>query len=49
MFYALKASGHEAAERLVDLLTELDEVEHGLREKSVTANGGGWHELATAA
>jgi len=28
MFYALKADGHALAERIVDLLTEIDEIEH---------------------
>ncbi|WP_158925467.1 DNA-binding transcriptional regulator [Acidisphaera sp. S103] len=31
MFYALKAGGHEIAEKLVDLLQEVDELEHEVR------------------
>lgn len=30
MFYALKADGHEVVERLVELLTELDDLNHQL-------------------
>ena len=28
LFYALKACGHNVARRLVDILTEFDEIEH---------------------
>lgn len=33
MFYALKADKHTLAERMVDLLTELDELEHQIAMK----------------
>lgn len=46
MFYALKAGRHELAERLVDVLTELDELEHQVptnREVASFRDGdGGW-------
>ncbi len=46
MFYALKVTGHEVAERIVDLLTEIDELEHTqtLFEETDT----GWEERVAA-
>lgn len=45
MFYALKVGGHEVAERIVELLTELDELQHKvtmLRESSFRETAGAW-------
>lgn len=36
LFYALKASGHDAAQRLLELLTEIDELEHQMAVFSET-------------
>ena len=46
MFYALKVTGHEVAESMVDLLTEIDELEHTqtLFEETDT----GWEERVAA-
>jgi len=52
MFYALKAEKHEVAERLVDLLTEADEVEHHvemLRDATFRATAAGWEREREAA
>lgn len=47
MFYALKADGHEVACRIVDLLTELDDLDHQARFPEQArfadgANDAGW-------
>jgi DNA-binding transcriptional regulator YiaG len=42
MFYALKADGHEIAERLVSLLRELDEMEHQASVAEFKATKNGW-------
>jgi len=51
MFYALKAAQHAVAERLVDLLTEIDELEHKLsiREAAFRDTDEGWRSLPHAA
>jgi DNA-binding transcriptional regulator YiaG len=52
MFYALKAEKHEVAERLVDLLTEVDELEHKLqmlRGETFRATAEGWEREREAA
>jgi len=48
MFYALKAGGHEIAIKVVELLQELDEIEHdlrGLRDMQLR-NDGSWMRAA---
>jgi DNA-binding transcriptional regulator YiaG len=51
MFYTLKADGHVEAVRLVDLLTEIDELEHQLemleqeRHQDFQVTGHGWEPL----
>lgn len=52
MFYALKANGHAVAERVVDLLTEIDELEHRItvvRETSFQDTEEGWRAFSLAA
>lgn len=52
MFYAVKAERHEVAERLVDLLTEIDELEHKvevLRGETFRATAAGWEREREAA
>ncbi len=51
MFYALKADQHAVAERLVDLLTEIDELEHkmSVREAAFRDTDDGWRSLPHAA
>jgi DNA-binding transcriptional regulator YiaG len=46
MFYALKAGGHDVAVKVVDLLQEIDELQHG-PHKICMRNDGEW--LPTAA
>lgn len=51
MFYALKADQHAVAERLVDLLTEIDDLEHkrSVREAAFCDTDAGWLPLPHAA
>ena len=52
MFYALNADGHETARQLIELLGELDELEHGLRIRErpaaqfVRETDDGWMKAA---
>lgn len=46
MFYALKVSGHEVAERIVDLLAEIDELEH--TQTLFEETDRGWEERVAA-
>jgi DNA-binding transcriptional regulator YiaG len=49
MFYTLKVEGHEMANRLVDLLTELDELQNGRpheRRMEFRDPGEGWKAAA---
>jgi DNA-binding transcriptional regulator YiaG len=52
MFYALKADKHELAERMVDLLTEMDDLEHKiamLQAMSFRETEGEWASQPLAA
>lgn len=45
MFYALKAGGHETAKKLVELIQEMDELEHTLntlRNMQLNKQGDIW-------
>lgn len=48
MFYALKAGGHEMAVKVVDLLQEIDDLEHGLAKTRdlQLRNDGTWMRAA---
>jgi DNA-binding transcriptional regulator YiaG len=48
MFYVLKATGHEVACKLVELLSELDELQHGVQEQKEArfADDVGWKAAA---
>jgi DNA-binding transcriptional regulator YiaG len=52
MFYALKAEKHEVAERLVELLTEIDNLEHKIavmRDETFKTTVAGWEREKEAA
>ena len=46
VIYALKAAGHEVALKILDLLTEIDELEHKIALFQETNNG--WREAKAA-
>jgi DNA-binding transcriptional regulator YiaG len=46
LFYALSADGHELAKKIVDLLADIDDLEHQMHVLQFVATGGGWKKAA---